>query len=194
MKKIIKFTLKALFLIVFLGVVFIQYLKSDWNKAIDEGNFNNIKTAIVNAKPLPPEFLKVYKSIYPITTTNGIIYNRFTEQYDTKCPCNEISLMLHSFYKNNSTSNNYVLSWKLEKQVTQEQCLNYYLQNADFLYNNKGVYEASNYYFQKELSELNFEQMATLIIMIDNPSLYNPKRRPELIKKRIKEIIRINKP
>ena len=72
--------------------------------------------------------------------------------------------------------------------------INYYLQNVDFVYNNKGVYEASNYYFQKELSELNFEQMATLIIMTNNPSLYNPKRRPELIKKRIKEIIRINKP
>jgi hypothetical protein len=194
MKKIIKFSLKALFLIVFLGVVFIQYLKSDWNKAIDESDFNNIKTAIANAKPLPPEFLKIYKSINPITTTNGLLYNRITEQYGSGCPCNRISQIHPSLTKNNSTSNNYVLSWKLEKQVTQEQCLNYYLQNVDFLYNNKGVYEASNYYFQKELSELNFEQMATLIIMTNNPSLYNPKRRPELIKKRIKEIIRINKP
>uniref|UniRef100_UPI0040479C08 transglycosylase domain-containing protein n=1 Tax=Flavobacterium sp. TaxID=239 RepID=UPI0040479C08 len=194
MKKIIKFTLKALFLIVFLGVVFIQYLKSDWNKAIDEGDLNNLKTAIANVKPLPPEFLKIYKSIYPITTTNGLLYNRITEQYGSGCPCNRISQIHPSLTKNNSTSNNYVLSWKLEKQVTQEQCLNYYLQNVDFLYNNKGVYEASNYYFQKELSELNFEQMATLIIMTNNPSLYNPKRRPELIKKRIKEIIRINKP
>ena len=83
------------------------------------------------------------------------------------------------FGQNRLLGNEYVLAWKLEKEFTQKQCLDYYVRNFDFAQNKIGINAASNYYFNKEISELNFDENATLAIMLKNPFLYNPIRQPE---------------
>ncbi len=188
MKKLFRFLVKTVILILILGFLFVQYLKSDLNKTFNQEQLSQLKTEIGKAEPIPSEFLEVFNKINPITNTNGVLYDAITENRNRECPCVDLALIAPVNGKNRYTGNRYILSWKLEKEFTQEQCFNYYVRNYDFLYENDGIFEASEYYFNKPLSELNFDQMATLTLMLRNASLYNPKRNPEGIKKRIAEI------
>jgi len=190
MKKLFNFLVKTVILVLILGLLFIQYLKSDLNSDFDEKHLNNLKTEIKKAQTIPPKFINVFNKINPITNTNGIIYDRLKGNYERICPCLNLTLITSFNRKNRLTGNEYVLSWKLEKEFTQEQCFNYYIQNYDFLYQNNGIFKASEYYFNKQLSELNFDQMATLTLMIKNASLYNPTRNAEGIKRKIEEMKR----
>lgn len=78
----------------------------------------------------------------------------------------------------------WVLAVRLEKQYTKEEIITMYLNIYDFGYNGDGIKSASNIYFDKEPIDLNIEESATLVGMLKNSSLYNPMRRPELVKNR----------
>ena len=78
----------------------------------------------------------------------------------------------------------WVLAVKLERQYTKEEIITMYLNIYDFGYNGDGIKSASNIYFDKEPNELNVQESATLVGMLKNSSLYNPLRRPELVKSR----------
>ena len=78
----------------------------------------------------------------------------------------------------------WVLAVKLERQYTKEEIITMYLNIYDFGYNGDGIKSASNIYFDKEPIELNVQESATLVGMLKNSSLYNPLRRPELVKSR----------
>ena len=73
---------------------------------------------------------------------------------------------------------------RLERQYTKEEIITMYLNIYDFGYNGDGIKSASNIYFGKEPMELNIEESAMLVGMLKNSSLYNPMRRPELVKSR----------
>ena len=78
----------------------------------------------------------------------------------------------------------WVLAVRLERQYTKEEIITMYLNIYDFGYNGDGIKSASNIYFDKEPNELNVHESATLVGMLKNSSLYNPLRRPELVKSR----------
>ena len=78
----------------------------------------------------------------------------------------------------------WVLAVRLERQYTKEEIITMYLNIYDFGYNGDGIKSASNIYFGKEPMELNVEESAMLVGMLKNSSLYNPMRRPELVKSR----------
>ena len=59
-----------------------------------------------------------------------------------------------------------------------------YLNIYDFGYYGDGIKSASNIYFSKEPIDLKVEESAMLIGMLQNSSLYDPIRRPEITKKR----------
>ena len=54
-----------------------------------------------------------------------------------------------------------------------------YLNKFEFIYGAHGIQAASQTYFNKDQSELDIEEAATLVGMLKNPSLYNPIRFPE---------------
>ena len=78
----------------------------------------------------------------------------------------------------------WVLAVRLERQYTKEEIITMYLNIYDFGYNGDGIKSASNIYFDKELDSLAIEESAVLVGMLKNSSLYNPMRRPELVKSR----------
>lgn len=72
----------------------------------------------------------------------------------------------------------------LEKEKSKEEILEMYL-NIIYLANNcKGVQAASNYYFDKDVSELSLVECAALAAIVKNPSAYDPVRFPEANKNR----------
>ncbi len=73
----------------------------------------------------------------------------------------------------------WMIALKLERFYSKEEILKMYLNQFDFLYNAVGIKSAAHVYFNKEASELNTLEAATLVGMVKNPSLYNPVRHPE---------------
>ncbi|WP_185853116.1 transglycosylase domain-containing protein [Blattabacterium cuenoti] len=77
----------------------------------------------------------------------------------------------------------WVMAIELEKRYTKEEIITMYYNKFDFLYNAKGIETAAHTYFNKKVSELNLGECATLVGMLENPSLYNPKNYPKRAKK-----------
>ena len=73
----------------------------------------------------------------------------------------------------------WMIAVKLERFYSKEEILKMYLNQFDFLYNAVGIKSAAKVYFNKEASELDTLEAATLIGMVKNPSYYNPVRKPE---------------
>lgn len=73
----------------------------------------------------------------------------------------------------------WVIAVKLEKLYTKEEIINMYLNKFDFCYNAVGIRSAAHIYFDKLPKDLNIEEAAMLVGMCQNPSLFNPIKRPE---------------
>ena len=73
----------------------------------------------------------------------------------------------------------WVRATKLERLYSKEEILTMYLNQFDFLYNAVGVKSAAQVYFSTTPANLKLEEAAMLVGMCKNPSLYNPRRRPE---------------
>ncbi|MGB0837275.1 MAG: penicillin-binding protein 1A [Flavobacteriaceae bacterium] len=80
----------------------------------------------------------------------------------------------------------WVIAVELERQYTKEEIMAMYLNKVDFLYNAIGIRSASRIYFGKEPIDLSVQESATLVGMLKNPALYNPKRNTNTAKNAFK--------
>lgn len=64
----------------------------------------------------------------------------------------------------------------LEKAFSKEEIVAIYLNSTDFLYGAYGIQAASQTYFDKRASELNWQEAAALVAMLKGPSLYNVRK------------------
>ncbi|MHC5353170.1 penicillin-binding protein 1A [Myroides sp. LJL115] len=78
----------------------------------------------------------------------------------------------------------WVIAIKLEEQYTKSEILTMYLNKADFVNNAVGIRSASRIYLGKELADLTTDESAMFVGMLQNPSYFNPVRRPELVQRR----------
>ena len=78
----------------------------------------------------------------------------------------------------------WVIAVKLERNFTKEEIISMYLNKYDFLNLAVGIKSAAEIYFGTTPDKLTLEQAAMLVGMAKNSSLYNPIRRPELVKSR----------
>lgn len=63
--------------------------------------------------------------------------------------------------------------------------LNYFSSIHDFLYAKKGISNASQFYFKKELIDLSKKENQILVLMMENPILYNPIKNPKLVEEKL---------
>lgn len=80
--------------------------------------------------------------------------------------------------------NEWVIAVKLEKSYSKDEIMAMYLNKYDFLNNADGVYSAARIYFSTTPDSLSLPQAATLVGMLQNSALYNPIRRPQMVKER----------
>ena len=73
----------------------------------------------------------------------------------------------------------WILAIRLEKRYTKQEIMTMYLNEVSFGNNAYGINVACKTYFGKEPSKVNVQEAATLIGLLQNPSLYDPKLRPE---------------
>ena len=78
----------------------------------------------------------------------------------------------------------WVLAVMLERRYTKQEIIAMYLNIYDFGYQADGIQSAAKIYFNKTPMSLSKEEAATLVGMLKNSSLFNPKRRSEMTRDR----------
>ena len=87
----------------------------------------------------------------------------------------------------------YLAIFKIEKNYTKEEILEYYV-NIPFLGSNSfGVSEASHTYFNKDVSDLNLSEAALLAGIFQAPTAYNPYVHPDTAAERRAVVLRLMK-
>ncbi len=78
----------------------------------------------------------------------------------------------------------WIIAIKLERSYTKQEIMTMYLNKFSFLNGAYGIKAASEIYFDKTQDSLSIQEAATLVGMLKNPALYNPIRRPDIVKHR----------
>jgi hypothetical protein len=166
------------------------YLTKSVYWEIDKKDRIEIVSAIKSASVLPDRFYYIYNKIYPNSLEKRQLYYFFNrDDGKAECPCRLAGYKASVVYDIHLAN---LVFW-LENEVSQNECLNYFAAEVDLLDNTIGVLRASGYYFNKKLEDLTDYEFIELIVMIENPSLYNKKRNADRLKNRVTEIItRIN--
>jgi penicillin-binding protein 1A len=73
----------------------------------------------------------------------------------------------------------WILAIKLERRYTKQEIMAMYLNEVSFGNNAFGIQVACRTYFQKDIQQVSLTEAATLIGLLQNPSLYDPRVRPE---------------
>ena len=82
------------------------------------------------------------------------------------------------------------VSAEVERRFPKERILEYYMNSVYFGAGAYGVKTAAEEFFGKELSQLEVHEAAALAVLVRNPALYNPRRRPEITLERRDDVIR----
>ncbi|CAN5852162.1 penicillin-binding protein 1A [soil metagenome] len=77
-----------------------------------------------------------------------------------------------------------ILALELEKQMSKDDILEYYLNSVYFGGGAYGVQAAAEYYYSKDVSELNWAEGALLAALISSPNAYNPFNAPDVAESR----------
>jgi penicillin-binding protein 1A len=78
----------------------------------------------------------------------------------------------------------WIIAVRLERKYTKQEIIAMYLNKFNFINGAYGIKAASEIYFGKTQDTLQVQEAAMLVGMLKNPSLYNPMRRAEMVKKR----------
>lgn len=82
-----------------------------------------------------------------------------------------------------------VIASNLERKFTKEEIFEFYVNNIYYGYGCYSFDSASQYYFQKNSNELSIGQIATLTGVINNPTQFDPIRKPENAKNKRDRIL-----
>ncbi len=78
---------------------------------------------------------------------------------------------------------------ELEKQYDKDEIIQWYLNIVYFGHGQYGIGAAAKYYFDKEASELTVAEIASIVGITNNPSIYSPYVNPEKNKERQETIL-----
>ena len=185
-KKLLCKILKAVLILILLFFCFYKFLLSDFNPMFNDDVFKSVKKELVKSrKEKLNNLIELYTETHDI---NSIKSSPFRNDIRFGlCP----SLDLVRYFGYNFKANiklpfvKLIYALKIEKEFTNEECLKTLFLNCDYLNNNIGIRNASKYYFKKNYDSLNEKEILTLIVMFENPRLYDPIRRPEKVKSKV---------
>jgi penicillin-binding protein 1A len=88
-----------------------------------------------------------------------------------------------------SKSKEWIIAVRLERNFTKEEILALYLNTVPFNHNAYGIKIAAETYFHKSVRDLNQQESALLVGMLQNPILFNPINYPENARKKRNEVL-----
>ncbi|HUG32444.1 MAG TPA: transglycosylase domain-containing protein [Acidimicrobiia bacterium] len=81
------------------------------------------------------------------------------------------------------------VSAEVERRFSKERILEFYMNSVYFGSGAYGVKTAAEEFFDKSLQDLEVHEAAALAVLVRNPSLYNPRTRPEITLDRRDDVI-----
>ncbi len=81
------------------------------------------------------------------------------------------------------------VSAELERRFSKERILEFYMNSVYFGSGAYGVKTAAEEFFNKRLDDLEIHEAAALAVLVRNPTLYNPRQRPEITLERRDQVI-----
>ena len=158
-------------IIIFLGLL-IVYLLSDSNPIYQNEDFRFITKEVKNSqKENLNHIVEIYNKIYKKTKEND-------------CPCQFVSNSIPT-NSHSSLAKKALYYFKIKKDFTHDECLRFFLSKYDFCFHSIGIEQASQFYFKKNISQLNINETLSLIAMLKNSALYNPIRNKEKLRNRV---------
>ena len=83
-----------------------------------------------------------------------------------------------------------IMAVELEKNFTKKEILAMFLNTIEFGSNSYGIKVACKTFFNKEPHELNYQESASLVAMVNKPTRFNPHRNPEIALEKRNQILR----
>lgn len=194
LKKIIRNIVIAIsFLMLALYLLLINFWRIDYTQEEITSYISEIK----QAERLPD----LCYELYNLDTNNALEYG--TIVYLTKSLCGiktnaPVSIWLakvafapkkESTFRFKSKFKEFSLAAKIDTEISSREQLNFLVAKIDFAHGQVGIKSAAKFYFNKELNELNETEVASLIVMLKNPALYSPIRRPEKLKLEVDKLL-----
>ena len=124
---------------------YFTYILTSLNAFINHQVIEDFAQEIKDSPAADAELISLFNKINSqVIEEDSSVFNevlsRFSNEY-YECPCLDISYKLHLVCRKNTKgwqqsffSNQYIVAHHLHQQVTQKQCLNYLLNNYDFMY------------------------------------------------------------
>ncbi len=106
------------------------------------------------------------------------------ERVQSKIPGAKLFSMIKIKFKE------WITAIKLERSYTKEEIMSMYLDAVFFGSNAYGIKSASSSFFGKLPKDLNVEEAALLVGMVNKPTKYNPVRNPELALQRRNHVLK----
>jgi penicillin-binding protein 1A len=78
---------------------------------------------------------------------------------------------------------------ELERRFPKERILEFYMNSVYFGGGAYGVQSAAEEFYDKDLEDIEIHEAAALAVLVRNPSLYNPRTRPEITLERRDDVI-----
>ncbi len=83
-----------------------------------------------------------------------------------------------------------IMAVELEKNFTKKEILAMFLNTIEFGGNSYGIKVATQTFFNKEPAEINYQEAACLVAMVNKPTRFNPVRNPEVALEKRNQILR----
>jgi penicillin-binding protein 1A len=83
-----------------------------------------------------------------------------------------------------------IMAVELEKNFTKKEILAMFLNTIEFGGNSYGIKVATQTFFNKTPAEINYQEAACLVAMVNKPTRFNPVRNPEVALEKRNQILR----
>lgn len=163
---------KTIALLILLFIIALSFLLSDYNPIFKNDEF------VFLSKELKASQKQDLKSIIDI---HNKIYKNIKEE---NCPC-EVAANYIGPYRHGYSLTKLLNIAKTKLDFTQNECLEFVLLNNSFGHDNKGIKAAAQFYFKKNIEQLNEREIITLLTVFKNPGLYDPIRNKEVVDRRV---------
>lgn len=157
-----------------------------WGYTImDKDERQSFVEKIKNTPILPDKFYDIYNSLYTDALNKNYWQYMFSLDKRFQCPCRE-AVFIGVYPQYTGFDLNLIIP-TIEKNVSQKECLNFYLSEFDFTDGNIGVQNTARYYFDKDLEELNDSEIIELYIRMENPSRYRSEKNSRILEEKVYE-------
>ncbi|MGN7720774.1 transglycosylase domain-containing protein [Chitinophaga sp. 22620] len=150
--------------------------------ATEDRNFYDHSGIDAKATAAVPFYLLIGKKRGSSTITQQLALNL---QQDSEGKTRSRNAFVRGFQK----LTEWVISIKLERNLTKKEIITLYLNTVPFGDNVYGIENGSRTFFSKDPARLSIEEAATLVGMLKGSTQYNPRRNPQMARDRRNTVI-----